>query len=151
MLPLFKLVDTNRQLPLRNLAKKINEIQLNNEPIAMIGLRKPSLHYYTKKIIFYEQNTAEGIINLSQRLIFDRRKYYADKPNYDSKTLLIVIDEYSSRKKYWSNIIHQELEYYGIYKLWRIKKNNLDNYSSLLIKKGYKSDWENKNKNYERL
>jgi uncharacterized protein YcbK (DUF882 family) len=57
---------------------------------------------------------------------------------------LIVIDEYSSRRQQWSNINHQKLGKFGIYNLWRIQKSDLKKYSSVLVKSGYKSGWENR-------
>ena len=55
-----------------------------------------------------------------------------------------MIDDYSSRKQHWSNINHQILGEYGIYNLWRINKSDLNKYSDLLIKNGYKSDWKDR-------
>ena len=40
----------------------------------MIGDRKPSLHFYTKQIVFYESNTPQGFINLYERFDSDRRE-----------------------------------------------------------------------------
>ena len=145
MTPIRRLADTSRQLPLRNISKLISDSREGNETLAMIGIRKPSLHYYSRQIVFYESNTEEGLINLSDRLNNDRRKNYEDQPNYDYKSLLVVIDEYSSRKQHWSNINHQKLGEYGIYNLWRVKKSDLKKYSELLINSGYKSDWKNTN------
>ena len=144
MSPIRKLADTSRQLPLRNISKLILSIREGEETLAMIGIRKPSLHYYSRQIVFYEPNTKEGLINLSERLNNDRRKNYQDRPDYDYKSLLVVIDEYSSRQKHWLNINHQNLGEYGIYNLWRIQKSDLNNYSEFLVKSGYKSDWKEK-------
>jgi len=109
MSPIRKLADTSRQLPLRNISKLILDIREGRETLAMIGIRKPSLHYYSRQIVFYEPNTEEGLINLSDRLKNDRRKNYEDQPDYEYKSLLVVIDEYSSRRKQWSKINHQKL------------------------------------------
>jgi len=68
MSPIRKLADTSRQLPLRNISKLILDIREGRETLAMIGIRKPSLHYYSRQIVFYEPNTEEGLINLSERL-----------------------------------------------------------------------------------
>ncbi len=144
MPPIRKLADTSRQLPLRNISKLISDIREGRETLAMIGIRKPSLHYYSRQIVFYEPNTKEGLINLSDRLNNDRREYYEDQPDYEYKSLLVVIDEYSSREQHWSNMNHQKLGEYGIYRLWRIQKSDLNKYSELLVKSGYKSDWENR-------
>ena len=144
MTPIRKLADTSRQLPLRNISKLISNIREGNETLAMIGIRKPSLHYYSRQIVFYEPNTKEGLINLSDRLNTDRRENYEDQPNYEYKSFLVVIDEYSSREQHWSNINYQKLGEYGIYNLWRIQKSDLYNYSQFLINNGYKSDWKSR-------
>jgi len=144
MSPIRKLADTSRQLPIRNISKLILDIREERETLAMIGIRKPSLHYYSRQIVFYEPNTKEGLINLSDRLNNDRRENYEDQPDYEYKSLLVVIDEYSSRKQHWSNINHQKLGEYGIYNLWRIQKSDLNKLSDFLVKSGYKSDWKNR-------
>ena len=144
MSPIRKLTDTSRQLPLRNISKLILDIREGNETLAMIGIRKPSLHYYSRQIVFYEPNTKEGLINLSERLDNDRRQNYEDKPDYKFKSLLVVIDKYSSRAQHWSFINPQKLGEYGIYSLWRIQKSDLNKYSESLVNKGYKSDWRNR-------
>jgi len=144
MSPIRKLADTSRQLPLRNISKLILDIREGRETLAMIGIRKPSLHYYSRQIVFYEPNTEEGLINLSERLNTDRRENYEDQPDYEYKSLLVVIDEYSTRRQQWSKINHQKLGKFGIYNLWRIQKSDLNKYSRLLVKSGYKSDWENR-------
>ena len=144
MTPIRKLADTSRQLPLRNISKLISNIREGNESLAMIGIRKPSLHFYSRQIVFYEPNTKEGLINLSDRLNTDRRENYEDQPDYEYKSLLVVIDEYSSREQHWSNINHQKLGVYGIYNLWRIQKSDLNKYSQFLVNSGYKSDWKSR-------
>ena len=142
MTPIRKLADTSRQLPLRNISKLITDIREGQETLAMIGIRKPSLHFYSRQIVFYEPNTKEGLINLSDRLDNDRRGNYEDQPDYEFKSLLVVIDKYSSSKKHWSKINHQKLGEYGIYNLWRINKSDLNDYSDYLVNSGYKSDWK---------
>ena len=144
MPPIRKLADTSRQLPLRNISKLILDIREGKETLAMIGIRKPSLNYYSRQIVFYESNSKEGLINLSERLNTDKRQNYEDQPDYEYKSLLLVIDEYSSREKHWSNINYQKLGEYGIYNLWRIQKSDLNKYSEFLVNSGYKSDWKNR-------
>nr|WP_075438736.1 glycosyltransferase family 39 protein [Prochlorococcus marinus] len=144
MSPIRKLADTSRQLPLRNISKLVLDIREGRETLAMIGIRKPSLHFYSRQIVFYEPNTKEGLINLSERLNTDRRENYEDQPNYEYESLLVVIDEYSIRSQQWSKINHQKLGKFGIYNLWRIKKSDLNKYSRFLVQSGYKSDWVNR-------
>jgi hypothetical protein len=142
MSPVRKLADTSRQLPLRNISKLILSIREGKETLAMIGIRKPSLHYYSRQIVFYEPNTKEGLINLAERMKTDQRKNYDDQPDYEYKSLLIVIDNYSSQESHWSQINHQKLGQYGIYNLWRIQKSELNNYSEFLVNNGFEADWE---------
>ena len=139
-----ELGDVSRQLPLRNLSKQILNVREEGESLAMIGIRKPSLHFYSKQIVLYEGEDSTGLINLSERLKFERRSNYYDKPNYDYNSFLIVIDEYSSKQEHWSKIQYQRLGKYGIYNLWRIKKIDLNNSAAHLIKKGFKPSWKNK-------
>jgi len=144
MSPIRKLADTSRQLPLRNISKLISDTREGRETLAMVGIRKPSLHYYSRQIVFYESNTKEGLINLSDRLENDRRYNYEDQPNYDYKSLLVVIDDYSSAKLHWSNINHQKLGKFGIYNLWRIQKSDLNKYADFLENNGYELNWKDR-------
>ena len=86
MPPIRKLGDTSRQLPLRNISKQILNSRQGGETLAMIGIRKPSLHFYTKQIVFYESSAAEGVLNLFERFNFDKRTNFQDKPNYENKS-----------------------------------------------------------------
>ena len=141
---LRKLGDTSRQLPLRNISKQILDVREGNETLAMIGNRKPSLHFYTKQIVFYESEKEEGLVNLYERINFDRRVNFQDKPNYENESFLVVIDKYSSREEHWSKIKHQKLGVHGIYNLWRIKKSDLNTQVFNLINSGFKANWKNK-------
>jgi len=144
MSPIRKLADISRQLPLRNISQFILDTREGNETLAMIGIRKPSVHYYSRQIVFYEPNTEEGLINLFERIELDRRKNYEDQPSYEYKSLLVVIDDNSSRKFHWNNINHIKLGEFGIYNLWRIQKSDLKRYSNYLVNKGYQSNWKSR-------
>ena len=139
-----KLGDTSRQLPLRNISEQILNVRKGGETLAMIGIRKPSLHFYSKQIVFYESSTEEGVINLFERLNYERRINYQDKPNYDHEDFLVVIDRYSAREEHWSNIKHEKLGIHGIYNLWRIKKNDLNAQATNLLSNGFEANWRNK-------
>ncbi len=149
MPPIRKLADNLRQLPLRNISKKINNIRVDNEPLAMIGIRKPSLHFYSKQIVFYESSTQNGLVNLDERFNFGRRSNDLDKPNYESDTFLVVIDRYSKEQKHWSEIKHQKLGVFGIYNLIRVNRKDLNLYAKEFKKYGIKSNW--RVKKYEKF
>ena len=141
MNPIRNITDNLRQAPLRQISQKIKYSRKSSEPLAMIGIRKPSLHFYSKQIVFYESNSQIGIINLSERFEKDKRNNLIDNPNYDSESFLVVIDRYSFDKEHWKNIKRQELGVYGIYSLIRVDRIELNKYASNFQKKGLKSDW----------
>ena len=136
-----KLADNLRQEPLRNISKKIINVRANKEPIAMIGIRKPSLHFYSKQIVFYEPSSVSGLLNLSERFNFGKRSNEIDQPNYQSETFLVVIDKYSKEEKHWSQINSQRIGNYGIYSLLRIKRKDLNFSANEFRKFGIKSNW----------
>ena len=136
-----KLADKLRQEPLRNISKKIINVRANKEPIAMIGIRKPSLHFYSKQIVFYEPSSPEGLLNLSERFNFGKRSNELDQPNYQSETFLIVIDKYSRKEQHWNEINSQKLGNYGIYSLLRIKRKDLNSSANEFKKFGINSNW----------
>ena len=47
LVPMIQLGDRVRQLPVRQVAQQIVEQRRPGEPLAMIGVLKPSLHFYT--------------------------------------------------------------------------------------------------------
>ena len=141
MIPIRKIADNLRQAPLRNISRQITNSRKSSEPLAMVGIRKPSLHFYSNQIVFYESSSPVGIINLSERFERDKRSSSLDKTNYNSDSFLVVIDNYSYDKSHWKNIKRQELGVYGIYNLIRVKRFELEQNASAFKKKGLKSDW----------
>ena len=55
LMPATLLMDSQRQLPLRQMAAAIVQTQQPNELMMMIGFEKPSLVFYTKRAIVYQQ------------------------------------------------------------------------------------------------
>jgi len=141
MPPIRKIADNLRQEPLRSISKKIIDVRSRREPIAMIGIRKPSLHFYSKQIIFYESSSPSGLVNLSERFIFEKRSNELDQPNYQSESFLVVIDKYSQKSKHWNEINSQILGTYGIYSLLRIKREDLNYIAKEFKKDGIQSNW----------
>tara|TARA_B100000212_G_scaffold131922_1_gene98939 strand:+ start:2055 stop:3875 length:1821 start_codon:yes stop_codon:yes gene_type:complete len=149
MPPIRKLADNLRQAPLRNISKTIINVRSSREPIAMIGIRKPSLHFYSKQIVFYESSAATGLVNLSERFNYGKRSNDLDQPNYKSDSFLIVIDKYSKEEKHWTSINSQKLGNYGIYSLLRIKREDLNLFAKKFKEDGIKPTW--RNEKYERF
>ncbi|WP_269623246.1 ArnT family glycosyltransferase [Prochlorococcus marinus] len=152
MLPMWKLGDKLRQLPLRELAKEVLLLNNLDEPIAMVGIRKPSLHFYTNKIITFESNDGVALVNLSERLRREiRQKWNNNKPHFSSKsnTVLLVIDKQTSTYSHWKDLNPERLGGYGIYRIWRIERSVLEEREFALKKNGVISDWnETKKERY---
>ena len=121
--PLFGLIDTNRQLPLRQASKFIISSKKPNEKIAMVGIKKPSIHFYTNEVILYESNTNVNIINLSERLSTEKRLGWEGQrigSPKSSKSLLIIIDDATSKLSHWQLLNPIILGEFGIYNIWRV-------------------------------
>jgi 4-amino-4-deoxy-L-arabinose transferase-like glycosyltransferase len=56
LVPAFFLMDAQRQLPLRQLAETIVQIQKPKEDVIMLGFEKPSLTFYTRQSIDYQSH-----------------------------------------------------------------------------------------------
>ena len=143
--PLFGLIDINRQLPLREASKFIISSRKTNESIAMVGIEKPSVHFYTNEVILYESNTYVSIINLSERLSIEKRigweGHQIGSPK-SSNSVLILIDNATSELNHWKWLYPKELGVFGIYNLWRVDILRLQEVANK-IKKVYnlKSSW----------
>ncbi|MCU0525578.1 MAG: glycosyltransferase family 39 protein [Elainella sp. Prado103] len=84
LLPAMTILDTQRQLPLRQLAATIEQVHQPNEPIVMIGYRKPSLVFYTHRPILYiaaPGDVPEQMQKLTRRL---------SRPRSPVRSLLIL-------------------------------------------------------------
>ena len=70
ILPMATIADSQRQLPLRQLAETIQTEQQLDEPIAMVGFMKPSLVFYTQQPVLYTYNPdSERLQALGQALV----------------------------------------------------------------------------------
>ncbi len=84
LLPAMTLIDAQRQLPLRQLAQTIVQVQQPEEPVLMIGYRKPSLVFYTQRPITFiaaPSDVPRQLRRLKRRLA---------RPNSDVRSLLIL-------------------------------------------------------------
>lgn len=76
--PAYNLVDINRQLPLRELAKVVLQQKLPGEELMMIGFWKPSLVFYTQNpVTFY-------------RLPRGAKDYIEESNNHTSPTIMVL-------------------------------------------------------------
>ena len=148
-IPLFGLADQHRQLSLREASETIVNIKQPNESIAMVGIKKPSVHFYTNSIILYESNTMNNVVNLSERLEKDKRIGWEGSEigkSTGTKTVLVLIDNDTSKLYHWNILDPIKLSRFGIYNLWRVDRLKLKKVANTL-KKDFKSesDWKKYN------
>ena len=148
-IPLFGLADQHRQLSLREASETIVNIKQPNESIAMVGIKKPSVHFYTNSIILYESNTKNNVVNLSERLEKDKRIGWEGSEigkSTGTKTVLVLIDNDTSKLYHWNILDPIKLSRFGIYNLWRVDRLKLKEVANTL-KKDFKSesDWKKYN------
>ena len=148
-IPLFGLVDLHRQLSLREASEVIVDLKKNNESIAMVGIMKPTVHFYTNSIILYESNKINNVVNLSERLEHDKRigwkgNSIGDLPGSDS--VLVLIDNDTSKLNHWKILDPVELGKFGIYNLWRVDRLILNEVANTFKRElNVESDWKKYN------
>ena len=111
LIPAAVIVDAQRQLPLRQLAETIVQVQQPNEPVVMIGFSKPSLVFYTQRPITYFWDAEAAAKELRQ---FARK-------NRESKTLLLLGRSRKIQEAEISPQKYQPIDQAGVYQLVRIK------------------------------
>ncbi|MEG3878571.1 glycosyltransferase family 39 protein [Microcoleus sp. herbarium7] len=108
--PAYKLVDINRQLPLRQLAQVAVQQKLPGEELMMIGFWKPSLVYYTESpVIFY-------------RLARGAKNYIEESKNQSSPSILVLGYPHKFKEFGLQPNQYQLLDSRGAYQLARVQK-----------------------------
>jgi hypothetical protein len=142
-LPLLVLGDGVRQLPVRRIAADVLAQRRPREPLAMVGILKPSLHYYARQPVLFEGIAPAGLINLSDRLARERREGWRPSAPHPQATLLVVIDQRTAQLPYWLSLPHQQLATQGLYRLWRVPRAALARQAAALQQAGVPGpDWQ---------
>jgi len=153
LLPAWQLGDQLRGLPVRQMAAavarqpQVSERQVSKrqgfEPLAMVGVMKPSLHYYSRQVVLYEGAGPVGLLNLSDRLAHERRRGFSPSQALQGATALVVIDQGTAQQGVWQTLPHQELAVHGIYRLWRIERWQLARRAAqLAAASALRPDWQ---------
>ena len=145
VLPTFDLADRLRQLPLRQASELLLNSQKRNEPLVMVGSMKPSIHFYTNRVIVFEGRSKNAFVNLSDRLKNEKRRGWEGRPIYGSNgsiTTLILIDKRSMEKSYWRGLNQKVLGDFGVYSVWRIDRETIERRAQSLKKEGILSNWK---------
>jgi hypothetical protein len=88
LLPLWNLGDQLRGAPVRAMAEAVRLQLRPGESVAMVGILKPSLHYYSRRVVLYEGTPPEGPINLADRLRRERRAGQLSKKYAKAATII---------------------------------------------------------------
>lgn len=123
--PLVALGDRQRQWPVRRIAEAVTAERLPTEPLAMVGILKPSLHYYSRQVVLFEGLEPSGLINLNDRLAREWRRGLHPSPVRPGASLLLVIDQRTAQLPHWRGLAHRRLTSAGLYELWRLQRRDL--------------------------
>ena len=136
LVPMWALGDRVRHLPVRQIAAEVVRQRQPGESVAMVGIMKPSLHYYSRRVVLYEGRTPEGVVNLTDRLSHESRAGQAPRTPGEAPTVLVVIDATTAAEPYWQGLGPIELARVGLYRLWRLDRHQLDARARALVASG---------------
>jgi len=141
LLPVWNLGDRLRGLPVRQMAALVNRQARPGESLAMVGILKPSLHYYTRRVVTYEGASAFGPINLADRLSTERRAGQRPSSSRQQPTVLVVIDQATAALPHWRGLGAELLGQAGLYRLWRLDRAALERRAQALQRDGWQLEW----------
>jgi 4-amino-4-deoxy-L-arabinose transferase-like glycosyltransferase len=142
LLPLWGLGDQLRGAPVRAMAAAVQRQARPGEPLAMVGILKPSLHYYSRRVVIYEGNPPVGPLNLSDRLRRESRPGQTPSSPDQRPTLLLVIDHGTAKLPHWRGLEPRELASSGPYRLWRVERQRLEQRAEALRRQGLTPTWQ---------
>ncbi|MEX1317494.1 MAG: glycosyltransferase family 39 protein [Synechococcaceae cyanobacterium] len=144
LLPLWQLGDQLRGEPVRRLAAAVVERTQRSgtgEPLAMVGMLKPSLHFYGRRVVIYEGAEPADLVNLAERLAGERRQGQVPSSAALQPHLLLVIDSGTATREHWRDLDPELLDQAGIYRLWRLDRRRLEQRAAQLRAAGVRADW----------
>jgi hypothetical protein len=143
LLPLAQVGDRLRGAPLRQLADALQCQGLPGEPLAMVGLMKPSLHYYSRRLVLYEGRSPRAMLNLVDRLSHERRPGFSSRPGAanPAATVLVVIDQRTLAASHWQGLSAVPVAEAGVYRLLRMERARLESRASALRREGLRPNW----------
>jgi hypothetical protein len=107
----------------------------------MVGLLKPSLHYYSRRTVLYEGRSPAALVNLVDRLEHESRPGLQPSRPQQQPQLLLVIDAETARRPHWQGLEGQLLAIAEPYRLLRLDRQRLEQRSRQLQAEGLKPTW----------
>jgi 4-amino-4-deoxy-L-arabinose transferase-like glycosyltransferase len=141
LLPLAQQLDLLRGAPIRELAAAARRQRQPGETLAMVGLMKPSLHFYSGATVIFEGRSASALRNLADRLHHEQRPQLLPSTPEQQPTVLVVIDRTTANRPHWLGWQGGELAAAGHYQLLRLKRDWLEHRSQELGTGGARTTW----------
>jgi 4-amino-4-deoxy-L-arabinose transferase-like glycosyltransferase len=140
--PLWALGDRLRGEPVRQMAAAAAAQRRPQESLAMVGILKPSLHYYSRRVVLYEGNEPTDLANLADRLQRERRRGQEPSTARQQPTVLVVIDARTAALPHWQGLAPIPLAQAGLYRLWRLDRSALERRAAQLAQGGIRPRWQ---------
>lgn len=141
LLPMWQIGDQLRGAPIRDLAANVEAQRFERESLAMVGLRKPSLHFYSRATVIFEGRSATALINLADRLRHEVRPGLHPSDRQKQPTVLLVIDRDTALQPHWQGRIGKAIAKAGPYELWRLDRGWLEERARQLEAEGKRANW----------
>jgi 4-amino-4-deoxy-L-arabinose transferase-like glycosyltransferase len=141
LLPLTVRLDQRRGAPIRILASVATREQRAGEGLAMVGMRKPSLHFYSGSTVIFEGRSASALRNLADRLRREQRPGLQPSTPQRQATVLVVIDRETARRPHWQDWRGEQLAMAEPYRLLRLDRRWLEQRAGQLAARGERLTW----------
>jgi len=138
--PVWTIGDQLRGSPIRHLAAIAKVERDDQETLAMVGRRQPSLHYYSDATVIFEGRSPTALVNLADRLQNEQRPGLS--PHSQHPTVLLVIDRETADQPHWRDWQGLEVATAGSYRLWRLDRGWLAQQSANLQRRGVDPNWQ---------
>jgi 4-amino-4-deoxy-L-arabinose transferase-like glycosyltransferase len=109
IMPASGIIDLERQLPLRQIADSVVQVEAPGEEVVMIadGFEKPSLVFYTKRHVTFLHKPSEAVSYIQ---------------NAKAQSVLVIATQKSLDQTGWQPNHYQEIRQAGIYRLVRVSR-----------------------------
>jgi 4-amino-4-deoxy-L-arabinose transferase-like glycosyltransferase len=141
--PLLRIGDGLRSQPVRTLALRAQVVQASSQtsgvPIAMLGMIRPSFHFYSRAPIAYEGTSAQALVDLSDRLHREPRV----RVPQNNRQILVAAPLQLEQHRHWAALLSPRVDQQGRFGLWWLDLSRLDRKAQLLQQRqGLKPTWQ---------
>ncbi len=132
-LPLLRIGDGLRSQPIRTLAFPAQAVQASThtsgQPIAMLGIIRPSFHFYSRAPIVYEDGISpQVIVDLHNRFKMEARV----RVRQISHRILVAAPLQLEQHRHWGSLLSPRVDQQGRFGLWWLDLPRLERKARLL-------------------